>query len=237
MRNLQLLPVTYPGWTLKVYTDPMFITSNHSNRSSNENARYSNISDRIIRTLQALGAKVVFEKPENIRNIPPQLWSYLVADELEVEYFLIRHADKRLSRLEKALVNQWLDSEPPKSVLGIKDHPMHANFTLIDGLWGARSKSLRSLLTGTSMQNLLQQYEMKANNTPATFLELIYTRVQNDIVLYDSIACDKPHSVPFPIARNGYEYIGQSYDAHERTSTEDKYAVLSARNLRCEGEF
>jgi len=234
VRNAQLMPIIYPGWTLKVYTNRSLIQEGYPNVALDPETITPYISDRVIKTLQLLKAEVIFVDSITTKRIPPQLWSYLVADEREIEVFLIRLADNRISEREFTVVNTWINSRRRESVFVIKDHPKYSNMTLIDGLWGARSNDLRTFLGNVSMETLLEQHEKEVNIAPAGYLELIYSKVQDDIVFYDSITCDKPRSIPFPEVKRSHSYIGQKYNAHEQLINNDIYVVLNSRNPKCQ---
>ena len=229
IRNAQLMSIIYPGWTLKIYTNRSLIQKDVLTNESSSTESNSHIPHNVLQTLRRLDAEIVFVDSLMTNEFPPQLWNYLVADDEHLDVFLIRRADCRITEREYAVVNHWLNATESQTVLGIKDHPDHINYTLIDGLWGARSKALRSLLGETSMITLLEQYERERHGTPSTFLDLLYSKVQNDTVFYDSVTCHKPSSLPFPVARKDYSFIGQKYNAHEQTVEQSNF-----RNPECE---
>ena len=235
VRNAQLMPIFYPGWTLHVYTSRRLISKGplHVAVSS------SFISDRVINTLQLLGAKVVYVNERQEKELPPQLWSYLVADKQEIDMFLIRATEQRLTEREVAVVKHWIAKKGPQIVHCIKDHPKHANHTLTDGLWGAKTKGLHSLLGETSMEQLIKTTakEWKRSQSEiVTHLEnVLYEKLKKNIVYYDSINCQQPDSRPFPIKRKDAIYVGQRFDAHEQPIMNEKYEILRNTNQKCDG--
>ena len=45
-------------------------------------------------------------------------------------------------------------------------------------------------------------------------IDIVWPRVQTKAFCSDSVSCDKfPSSHPYPVARHGYEFVGEVYDA------------------------
>ena len=142
VRNAQLMPIIYPGWTLHVYT---------SRRLVREGPQYIAVEGsyklyRVLNTLESLGAKIIYVDDLDEIKLPPHAWSYILVDGMEVEVYLILSAEQRLCEREFAVVKQWLAALQHETVLCIKDHNIYCNRTFIDGLWGAKSKEFRALL-------------------------------------------------------------------------------------------
>jgi hypothetical protein len=74
IRNAQLLPVVFPGWTLRVYiAEP---------ESANASLK---VPARIISKLRVLGAQIAYVNGPLLQV--PRQWSYLVADDPNVSSF------------------------------------------------------------------------------------------------------------------------------------------------------
>jgi hypothetical protein len=212
-------------------------TQNHKLWAANN----SYTPDNVIQTIESLGAKVIFVDADVSRTIPTGMLHYLVADEVHVEVFVIRNPDERLSERDHAAVRHWMDSPNLKRIHVIKDHPKHSNFTIIDGLWGAKAKYMRSKLRDISMRKALQNYmtENKITESDADvageFLRsFLYPKLKRHIVYYDSINCDKLHSVPHPLKRLKPNYVGQKYDHHEQPLIRETFLTLASWNPNCE---
>jgi hypothetical protein len=158
VRNAQLAPVIFPGWTLQIYVNESLMDHNQTQNHKLEAANNSYILENVIKTIESLGAKVIFVEAEVSRQIPTGMLHYLVADEAHVEVFVICDPDERLSERDHAAVKHWMDSPKAQHVLVIKEHPKHSNFTITDGLWGAKVKHMRSILGDNSMRKALQKH-------------------------------------------------------------------------------
>jgi len=212
IRNAQLVPVYMPDWTLRVYVaaDP----------APSELA----VSPRILNKLRLLGAETA--KVSTRYNMAPRNWRLLVANDQHIDYFLVRDADTRLTEREAAAVKDWLttaESSGSQSAVihCIRDHPKHANQAIVDGLWGGRPRALRQLLKQdiTDMMN-------NNSDTRTSVSQLLWSKVSNVSDCHDSVSpCERwtPRTSrrPFPLSRQGREYVGQKFDAHQQLLSED----------------
>ena len=176
IRNAQLVPVHFPGWRLRVYI-PKFST---------ETTQLS-VPLRVINKLKQLGADIA-RVSGKAAGFSPRDWRLLVADDQNIDYFLIRNADSRLSDRDSSAVNEWI-AEVERNIQSgygdalpvhcIKDHPKHAEHPIVDGLWGGRPAALYRRL-GTKLTTAIQRKLMMggasnfnvslANTTSATQL-------------------------------------------------------------------
>ena len=241
VRNAQLVPVIFPGWTLHIYTSQNLTETQPMTQQQLSASNQSHIPEKIIKTVESLGAKVILLDAETSQTVPSSMWHYLVADQPDVEVFLIRNPDERLTTRDRATIDDWMASEKVQIMHSIKDHPRHSNSTIIDGMWGAQLEQFNSKFEKISMQNIIQNYMDENQNTKdlktiadvflKTFLQ---PKFEGNIMFYDSITCDKQYSVPFPVERKENIYIGQKFDAHERPLVNDKLDLLASRNPECE---
>ena len=138
IRNAQLVHVHRPEWTLRVYVT--------ADRAMSKLA----VSPRIINKLRFLGAEIATVPMGN--TIAPRKWRLLAADDQQLDYFLVRDADARLSKREATAVREWVSATEKTECQGvihcIRDHPKHAEQAIVDGLWGGRPRPLYQQLQG-----------------------------------------------------------------------------------------
>ena len=135
VRNAQLAPVNYPGWTLRFYVE--------SPRPPGP--RHGAVPATIIARLQQLGAEIV----ELTTSLAPMLWRFTVVDDPTVDVFIVRDSDSRLTSRDSMVVDDWLKQDPKKSVFHcIRDHPSHSSYAVSGGLWGARRAALSAFFSG-----------------------------------------------------------------------------------------
>ncbi len=161
LANCALVREIYPGWTCRIYI---------SDRLPNS------VGDR----LAATGAEVVVM--EQKASYDGLFWRFLPAADNEVDAFVVRDADARLSKREKAAVDEWIASG--KSLHIIRDHPVQKRL-IPAGLWGCRGNAI------PDMQDLLQKFG-EANGFDnragdADFLEqCVYLRFPGDTHLHSA---------------------------------------------------
>jgi len=225
LRNAQLLPVYLPDWTLRVY-----ITAD---RALSE----LTVPLRIIDKLRLLGAEIA--TVPNIDGMAARNWRLLVANDQDIDYFLVRDADTRLSEREAAAVRDWLsvaekNGSQSAIIHCIRDHPKHAEQAIVEGLWGGRPRALHQLLR----QDITQMMESITSNVSSSSVkstdgvmrtllnQLLWPAVSNFSYCHDSVSpCDRwmPSSSrhSFPLPRQGQEYIGQKFDGHQELLSKD----------------
>ncbi len=189
LQNAQLAQQIYPGWKCRYYTA-------------------TSVPAAVIDTLRRMDNVeiVAMGRPGNWESL---FWRFLPAAEAEVEAFISRDTDSRLSLRERAAVEDWMRS--PHGFHIMRDHPEHyllGNARIIlGGMWGAKTGCLpdiRSLIDGFKKANRYQ--------TDQDFLNsLVAPRAHGNAVVHDEFFEQKP----FPTARNGLEFVGQVFDEHE----------------------
>jgi len=240
IRNAQLLPIYLPDWTLRVYVaaDPATL----------ELA----VPPRILNKLRLLGAEIAHVSTGN--SMAPRNWRLLVADDQNVNYFLVRDGDTRLSEREAGAVRDWMSaaeknrSQSSAVIYCIRDHPKHAEQAIVDGLWGGRPRALYQLLRQhvTQMMTTMMMHSVTSNASSTsvkttadhgvmmrTLLNhVLWPAVSNLSYCHDSVSpCDRWTSSSFrrsfPLPRQGQEYVGQKFDAHQELLSKDSDMLKS----------
>ena len=116
IRNAVLADTLYPGWICRYYIAAQ------------------NTPDEAVAKLQKLENTELVLRDE-IGTQSASLWRFEPADDENVELFIVRDADSRLSFREKTAVDTWLTSG--KSFHIMRDHPAH-HAVMMAGMWGAR---------------------------------------------------------------------------------------------------
>ena len=141
IRNAQTVGVFYPEWTLRFYIP-------HPSDSSPS----LKVPLRILNNLARLGADI---KIVNL-NISHTDLGHLIADDLDVDYFIVKNIQHRFSRREAVLVESWVQGGDFPFVT-IRDHPDHRQTPVIDDLYGGKPKDMKRILK-SSVTDLLLKY-------------------------------------------------------------------------------
>ena len=202
IRNAQLAPVIYPGWTIRFYI------------ADGNSLEFLMVPQRILLNLKALGAQLSYVSGDDELYIKPRYWRYLVADDEKVTEFIIRNVDARLTDRDKSAVDEWLKST--ETLHTMRDHPKYENIAIPEGLWGARRRPLSTKL-GLPMRQLL----LKAGDIDNS---VILSSVQSSHFCHSSNTCINNSSSiqckPFHLNKKrtktlyGLEYIGQRFNQY-----------------------
>ena len=200
IRNMQLAPVFFPAWTVRIYVEKP---------RPDGSQKFPKVPARIINKLKSLGAQIAYVDFEKTK-VPPMMWRFLVADDLAVSYFIVRDSDSRLSDRDATVVGEWLKSGSLFHC--IRDHPSHANYAVSGGMWGAKPKELLKIF-GKSFELLMKGFQGDYLQDMSFLGNIVWPKVKDNAICHDSVSCKKfAGSRPFPVERNGQEHIGQVYD-------------------------
>lgn len=121
--NVELMPTIYIDWEIYIYHDATVP---------------SNIIDKLktyhyVKMINMLNSSI-------INKIS---WCFLVASETDVERYVIRNIDTRLSLREKAAVDDWITSGKRFHVM--RDHPSHSRYPMNSGMWGGTRDAMPNM--------------------------------------------------------------------------------------------
>jgi tetratricopeptide (TPR) repeat protein len=119
--NVQLAPHIYPGWRCRFWVD-------------------GTVPERVLDELKQHGADLVVMQRAN--NYDGAFWRFLVADDPQVDRYLVRDADAVINVRERVAVDAWIAS-------GRHFHMMRDWWThcepMLAGLWGGVGRALPPL--------------------------------------------------------------------------------------------
>lgn len=220
LRNAQLLPVYFPGWTLRFYVE---------RPHNDDTTMFAPVPPRILGKLLVMGAEIVYVDAER-SHIPPMMWRFLIADDLSVDTFIVRDSDCRLNDRDFAVVSDWLRTD--YAFHCVRDHPSHTGYALLGGLWGARPRHLRSFIS-VPWRDLMMGYRTNYIQDMQFLGNAIWPFVLSGAAYcHDSVSCHEwPAAHPFPVARVGTEHLGQIFDAFGNAQDQDLQIMLEHRPL------
>jgi len=186
--NAKLLESTFPGWTMVV-----FYNSSVPERTLNSLRRH-----RI--TLRSMDGSVVDARS----------WRFHIVEDEKIQMFCSRDADSRLGYREFKAVSQWLESE--KEAHAMIDHPGQVFQPLMAGMWCAKTKTLRNMVSDLHKFTAAINFEIKQFGDQDFLEQCIYPRIRSSLMRHASFGCDVyPDSIPFPTKRRGLEHVGAVY--------------------------
>jgi FkbM family methyltransferase len=184
--NVELMPNIYPDWEIYMYYD-------------------KTVPSKTIDKLKSYRFVTMINMTNNsITN--KMSWRFLVASDPNIERYVIRDIDSRISRREKLAVDEWIASGKQFHVM--RDHPSHSNYAMSGGMWGGTHEAIPNmkslLLNKTRKHSYLE--DMNFLNT------MVWTKVKSSVFQHDSFSCGRYGADnPFPTSRSGFEHVGSVY--------------------------
>ncbi len=149
-----------------------------------------------------LGVSIeVIAMPPNA-GIYGAFWPFLAASDQQADPILIRDCDSRLNPPESAAVAEWLEHGHEFHVM--HDHPDHADWPMLAGMWGVRGDVL------TDMERRIEDWGAwnKKADDQRFLAERIWPEARCDLVHHSSIMTRWP-SIPFPQHRPWAGFVGE----------------------------
>ena len=172
IENIDIITVRYPDWGIHVY--------------------YHNIPDHILLILKSKRNTTLIECQSNGYKWEGMFWRFYPIESTDIDIFLSRDADSRISDREMDLINEWIESD--KTFHIIRDHPGH-RIEILGGTFGIKNKPFQIKAKEGGFQPIdyyknqyYERYHKDVEKQPdQTFLtEFIYPLIKDDNVSHIS---------------------------------------------------
>jgi hypothetical protein len=135
----------------------------------------------ILNQLKELDVKLINTNEEN--GFFGSLWRFRPIIETDVEYFISRDCDSRISKRDEVAVSEWIDSG--KSFHILREHPIGHGWPMNAGMWGSKGMSIPDFDELMS-QYLLSNPRTNDKSIDQCFLrDIIHPIVKNSLFLHD----------------------------------------------------
>lgn len=191
LRNAELVPEIYPGWTARFYMGSGFPLGTAEE-------------------LHRRGAEAIPCQGN------PMLARFMVNDDPGVERFLVRDTDSRLNLREHAAVQAWISSDKPFHV--IRDHPGH-RVAMPGGLWGGKARivGMQKLLDGWKGNKAAGGRMVIYNNDQIFLRDCVWPLVKGDCLQHDFCCRDTfREAEPFPAKLGEWRFCGERFGPDEK---------------------
>ncbi|KAG7159088.1 uncharacterized protein LOC121877937 isoform X2 [Homarus americanus] len=194
----------YPGWKVRVYTNPRFYVSTLCPLLHQHDHLY--LCD-VTNLPQPLG---------NLTGIHRMMWRVVPLGDPQLRALMIRDTDSAISRREAAAVREWLASSKHFHVM--RDHPAH-NAPIMGGLWGARWGLNRQLVPENA--KFLSQIrdkmfkdaygEQKHGKDQEILAVRLWPKMAGNVMAHDSYWCKfYGKAWPWPTKRENRYFVGST---------------------------
>lgn len=194
IENIDIINEKYSDWKIYVF--------------------YNNIPPNILNILRDKKNTFLFECIHNGYKWEGMFWRFYPIEYDDIDYFLSRDADSRISDREMNLINEWIYSN--KSFHIIRDHPWH-DIEILGGTFGVNIKKFKELIIDKDFKNIdfykehyYYIYDKNREKWPdQQFLkEIIYPIIKDDNIThisYESVRYS-PNDILIPTNDN---FIGK----------------------------
>jgi hypothetical protein len=202
--NLDLVERFYPGWTVRLYFDLNSDVKEHL---------CSLACNSTILDLCHVGDVPV----TNASNaVPPMAWRFFPTMDPQVDLFMSRDLDSRVTEREVAAVEEWLRSGT--SVHVMRDHSKHA-VPMLGGMWGADLRGSRDNWK-KSWKGILEDHRESDQDLLAAH---VWPWAKENSLQHDSFHCAAfKGAVGFPTERRDEKnnFVGSPVGENWKVATE-----------------
>ena len=161
--NVQVATELFPNWRCRFYLA-------------------EDVPTQVASRLVKLGAQVIHLNTKESK-IHPLMWRFLVVDDENVDFYLIRDADSLLSEKEQAAVESWLDSE--YHFHHMRDYFTHTEL-LLAGMWAGVRGALPKI--GLLMEQFCSAHQQSKHFIDQHFLRMqLWPMIRNSLLCHDEI--------------------------------------------------
>lgn len=140
---------------------------------------YSNADEEIIELLRKQN-NVELVNMNSANNMSNMFWRFIPAFEEDNVIVMPRDTDSRLNLREKAVVDEWLNSN--NDFLIMRDN-IHHRTEILGGMWGAKNSILKSLSKEFNSYNRIDKH----GNDQVFLKDVVYKNVIGKSSVYDTV--------------------------------------------------
>lgn len=145
---------------------------------------------------------------------------FLIADDPNVERFVIRDVDSRPSQREVNAVEAWVKSGLSGHIM--RDHPWHCS-VMMGGLWGVTRGVLHNVEEAIKSNRRSRFPYSRATQYGADqefLVNFVWPKIRTRSLIHDSFCRHGMTGVPFPDGLSEGDFVGSIYDADEQPNAE-----------------
>lgn len=187
LRNIELVDKFYPGFISRFYIDK-------SSRTD------------LVESIKEKNVEVVLVDSKD--SFHGMFWRFSASEESDVDIFLSRDCDSRISEREAEAVKEWLNSDKDFHIM--RDHPYHT-VPILGGMWGCRNGLMRKIEliklinNWTNFERKGVDQDFLANQVYPLIYKTAFEHSEFNLRFYNDIKS-------FPTSRENFEFVGDVFD-------------------------
>ena len=195
LENIKLSKDLYPGWICRFYIDK------NSNKDLIESIKGDNVE------------VILVDSKDSFHGM---FWRFWASEDKDVDIFISRDCDSRISEREVLAVNEWLESGEDFHIM--RDHPYHT-VPILGGMWGSR----RGLMSKIKLSKLIESWnQYSRKGIDQDFLgRCVYPLIIDNCLEHSEFGLKFGGRIRnFPSERKNYEYVGDVFDENNERHPE-----------------
>ncbi len=192
VRNAELAPRIYPGWT------PIFYVG-------------TSVPGACIAEIKQTNPDAIVKKMGVPGDWRAMFWRFAAAADPEVEAMISRDCDSRLCEREAAAVDVWMSMK--HGFHRMFDHPWHVGVEILGGMWGVKG----GVLPFMNEKMAAWQQEDRWQTDQEFLTQEIWPMVGGTCMTHDGLGI---MGFPFPTPRVGDKFVGATIDEDENMVAE-----------------
>jgi hypothetical protein len=190
LKNIELVNKFYPGFISRFYID-------------------KNSRNDLIESIKGENVEVILVDSKD--SFHGMFWRFWATEDADVNVFLSRDCDSRISEREVLAVEEWLKSDKDFHIM--RDHPYHT-VPILGGMWGCRNGLLRDIKISKQIENW-NKFSRKGMDQD--FLgQVIYPYVRSKSLEHSEFGLRFGGDIrSFPSIRNNFEFVGDVFDEND----------------------
>lgn len=190
LENIKLQQEIYPGWVCRFYVD-------------------GTVPGRVAAQLVMAGAEVKADSdPMWAKNHRRMFWRFWVAEDPEVERFIIRDCDSRLNLREKYAVDEWVASGLPFHLM--RDHWDHGT-VIMGGMWGSMGGFLSNIRVMAQQWSAANPNQDDRGSDQFFLRDFVWPMVMHNHIAHATNIFITNQEKPFAYALPAGHFVGQQW--------------------------
>lgn len=187
LENIKLAKIYYPDFICKFYID----------KNSKKELADTIIGDNV--------ETVMVDSKDSFHGM---FWRFWAAADSEVDIFLSRDTDSRITQREVHAVQEWANSDKDFHIM--RDHPYHG-VPILGGMWGCRNGIMREI---GLIQKIEEWNQFYRKGIDQDFLGTqIYPLIKDRAFEHSEFGINFGGTThPFPTPLQNWEFVGEIYN-------------------------
>jgi hypothetical protein len=211
IKNAKLRIELFPDWDMWVYYN-------------------ETVPKHIIKELKSLGVKLIKNNSDN--GYINSMWRFLPMNESNIEYYICRDCDSRISERDVIAVNEWIESGKDFHI--IRDHPIGHWWPMNAGMWGSKGNSIYNFkdVISNYLKNNFRYYDKSIDQH---FLkDVVYPLTLNRCLVHDEYYnyenCAK--SINHDRESNNFAFIGEAIQENDEPAGDQRTPIIKIYNRK-----